>query len=894
MKYTYSINKVEKPLNATYTEEELSRLTTLNLREVCKQEKLAVAAVFKSDRDFLIGTILKYRGARKKVFIEDYTDSFIDLLGMVSKKLSFEDSKDIEIPTRLTLYKNIEINNYDDYIVKGESLSEGSVLILNSSKEVCGILKLVFDEKSKKFLLNLKEDFINIEENLHRNYSLGFLSSRASEHLYDFYYGYENRLLRMRCRVVPISELNILKVDKTNTSLVIDFGTSNSSVGSYLSEYYVDSKIKGDLVRKGIKLNDINKVKFGTDEIIPSVISVKAFDGDKVIYRYGHDAVNFSKVYGYNSPATTFFAIKRWVNDYKKEEEVSDEEGNIRKISRKDILKAYFEYVIKEACIQHKCIYNILHITSPIKQKPQFLQMYREILQDYTIVIDTALDESISVLYNSISNQIEKLNKLDKKDIEEKFNFSDTSSEREKYKALVIDCGGGTTDLTKCTYYIDDNKITYKLDITTTYTNGETNFGGNNITYRIFQYLKIAFSEYYTEGNKISIEDVFKIDAQGVYRYIDDIGHSKVYELLEEMYENCESIIPTKYYNFRNLSSEDYMKVRSNFYFLWNLAEKIKVDFFHSFSVSQTSFHKHGLKSDLNSKKISPEETWRLNIYKDLKKHIFSKNITKQTHELVLHNELPNIIITKEEITSLIKGDIYNIIKRFIEPLHDTQELNDFNMIKLTGQTCKIDIFRDALKEFIPGRIIETSKKEKTIDDFKLTCLEGAIKYQNSKAIGLIAPTFKNEAPITPYELIAHTYKGDEVVMISSLQELPKSQGSVSRNIGTESIVLTLRDSKQKALHNYALSFDATKFDITNYEQTTAEYIGRISQSDIDNIVGGEMKIFTYAYEDKWGFHVVPLARREGDAEDVLLLGKDKYFAFENDEWEANFFDGKK
>ncbi|MCL2610574.1 MAG: hypothetical protein FWE02_02740 [Defluviitaleaceae bacterium] len=877
MRYKYSLNKVEKPLNATYTEEELTRLTTLNLREICQKEKLPVGAVFKSDRAFLIRTILKYRGARKKTFIEDYiADSFSHLLDIINKKLVFESSKEIKIPTRLTLYKNLEMDSHDNYFVHGENLREGSVLILNAEKEVCGILSLVFDKHKDKFVLHSKENLMIVEENLHKNYSLGFLSEKASKHLYEFYYGYEKRLISMKCRVVPISELHVLSIAPAMTSLVIDFGTSNSSVGAYLDEHYVNQKTKWDLLRKGITFNKINKIKFQEDEIIPTVISIRSCGEGEIVYRYGHDALHFSKTYGYNSPATTFFAIKRWVNDYEKYEDVSDEEGNTARVLRKDILKAYFEYIINVSCRQHKCKYEVLHITSPIKQKQQFLEMYKEILKGYEIIVDTALDESISVLYNSISNQIEKRN----------------FEEREYYNALVIDCGGGTTDLTNCTYFIEDNQITYKLNLTTTYANGETNFGGNNITYRIFQFLKIAFSEYYTKRKIISIEDVFKTDVHDIYRYIDSNSHAETYNFLEELYENCEGIIPTKYYDFRNSPSEEYMKVRSNFYFLWNLAEKIKVDFFHATSVAQTSFHKYGLKVDVKSKKIAPEEIWRLNIYKDLKKHIFSKNITKETHELVLHTELPNIVITKEEITALIKGDIYNLIKRFIEPLYLKGELDGFHFIKLTGQTCKIDIFRDALKEFIPGRVIAAAKKEKTVDDFKLTCLEGAIKYQNSKAIGLIAPDLKNNAPITPYKLIAFTHKGEEVTMISSLEELPKSYGFVSRNIETESVILTLCDADGKALHNYPLATHINDFNPTDYVKTNEDYSQKIPQDDLDSIGENEIKIFTYAFEDKWGFHVLPLARR-GENDD-LLIGKELYLPFENDEWEANFFDGKR
>jgi hypothetical protein len=216
--------------------------------------------------------------------------------------------------------------------------------------------------------------------------------------------------------------------------------------------------------------------------------------------------------------------------------------------------------------------------------------------------------------------------------------------------------------------------------------------------------------------------------------------------------------------------------------------------------------------------------------------------------------------------------------------------LNDFNFIKLTGQTCKIDIFRDALKEFIPGRVIESSKKEKTVKDYKLICLDGALKYQNAQKIGLIAPEIKNDAPITPYKLVAYTHSGIETALIESSEQLTKSYGYISRNIDTESVALTLRDVNGKTLHEYALKTDARNFRPTTYAETAREYSDKIYQDDIDNIIDNEIKIFTFAFKDKWGFYVLPLARRGG----ALFVGEKQYLPFENDEWEINFFDGKK
>ena len=900
MPYTYQLHRTDSPLNAAYTEEELRQLTTLQLREICAKEKIVVGAAYKLDRQYIINLILKYRGAKLRTFVDSYIpESFEAVAEKLSKMLNFTPNRRILIPVRITLFKNMELGGHDKCVVEGEGLKEGNVLLLDSDNNICGILNTMLINGKLHLCCNHELLSAGLEATLYKNYSLGFLDEKGSRYLYDYYYGYNSRSMNNFCHTVPVSELHIVKVQNANTPLVIDFGTSNSSAGAYLSEHHINNQVKWDLRKSGIKFDDINKIKFidesdcgksaavgenGTSSIgtgdsaelvIPTIISVKSCSTHgSITYRYGYDALQYSRRYGYNSPASVFYGIKRWVNNHSKIENIADEDGNIAHVSRLEMLRAYFEYIIALACRQHKCHYKTLHITSPVKQKQQFLEMYKAALPEYEIVVKTALDEGIAVLYNSISNQIEKRD----------FN------ERQEYKALIIDCGGGTTDLTSSSYYIKDNQITYELDLTTTYANGETNFGGNNITYRIFQYLKIAFARYYTKQQGISVEDVFNEDLEDIYRHVDDNGHESVYSKLESMYHACEDTIPTRYHDYRNAGAEDYMKVRSNFYFLWNLSEKIKIDFFHTYSVAHTSFHMHGMKDDTVDPKITSEESWRLNIYKDTKRYSAQKNITSINQELVLHTDFPKVIVTKEEVSLLVKADIYNLIKKFVEPIYHSEGLDQFDYIKLTGQTCKIDIFRDALKEFIPGKLIESSKKEKTISDFKLTCLEGAIKYQNARVIGLIAPEIVNNAPITPYKLTAYTHTGAEVTMISSLKELPQSYGYVSRNIDTENMELILRNADGKVLHKYPLNTKREYFRPTDYVETTADFSEKIPQDDIDSIVDNEIKIFTYALEDKWGFFVLPLARVEG----TLLMGENKYFPFENDEWELNFFDGQK
>ena len=90
-------------------------------------------------------------------------------------------------------------------------------------------------------------------------------------------------------------------------------------------------------------------------------------------------------------------------------------------------------------------------------------------LSDYAVETADILDEGVSVLYHTISSLIDKENYLD----------------GESYRALIIDCGGGTTDLSSCIFSIKNLRVSYEIQIRSAYENGDTNFGGNNLTWRV-------------------------------------------------------------------------------------------------------------------------------------------------------------------------------------------------------------------------------------------------------------------------------------------------------------------------------------------------------------------------------------------------------------------------
>lgn len=873
MKYTYKLHKEQKTAHAVYNREELEKLTTLQLREICKIEKIVIGVAYKLDRNYMIQTILKYRGQQQFEYIQFDTESRNrEVFKKLKSYLKYIDAeKQFKIPVRIAAYLDNDITLDDQYTVTTDRQYGANVLLLDEQKNICGIWHMV--EKQQQYYLVNDHNMmkLDIKQAMYKNYSLGFLDSSTSRAFYGYYHGLSKLSPTVYpCYTKTISELLIACTEQIDTTLVIDFGTSNTALGAYMEERQYSEHTKKELQKRGIQFGQIDKVSFEVidsqgektvAETIPTVISIKdCSDNSNIVYRYGYDAVYTALKDSYGGKASIFYEMKKWINSYEKIEEVYDEKGNIAFVARKEILKQYFYYIIHTAEQRHKCRYKKLHITSPIRQKQQFLMMYQEILgEDYTILTDTALDEGIAVLYNSIANQIKNAN----------------FDEHEKYKALVIDCGGGTTDLTSCVYTIQDNRITYQLHLKTVYANGDIHFGGNNITYRIMQYLKVLFSNYYEQKRVLSISDVIQPNRTEIYGFVDEFGRDVLYETLEKQYILCEDSIPTQFAKYKESDTESYNKVRSNFYFLWNLAENIKLDFYGEKGITRTVFHEQGMKKNYHDTKIIAEQTWKLNVKKQ---------------DLQLTTDLPEIVVDKQEIDLLIKGDIYYIVKKFIEPLYYEDLLQDYSFIKLTGQTSRIDLFREAMKEYMAGKMIETAKGKKTAQHYKLSCVEGAIQYENAKKIGFIAPTLTDEVPITPYQLTALTYNDTEVVMMSSFEKISKTYGFVSKNIETETIDLLLKNQENVVLHIYKLMVNYQQFRQTTYEQTSAEYADKILQDDIDNITENEMKLFTFSYGDKWGFYTLPIARKYGQ----LMIGEKKYFPFESDEWESSFFDGTK
>ena len=264
----------------------------------------------------------------------------------------------------------------------------------------------------------------------------------------------------------------------------------------------------------------------------------------------------------------------------------------------------------------------------------------------------------------------------------------------------------------------------------------------------------------------------------------------------------------------------------------------------------------------------------------------------RQDGQIQTLKDIPTAYINSYELNLLLRADIYGIVRQFIEGPYEKDELQDYAILRLTGQSCRIDIFREALKEFIPGKIIESSRRKgagNQLHELKLICLNGAIKYLKDCKFGYADVQITHDQAAFPYVVTAFTHTNEEKTLIHSLDR-ENIRGFISRNMADLTLKLYLKDLEGRQRYVYNCSCDPQKFTNQQPEDIVAKYNRQIRQDDLDDIVDRELKFFVLADESRWGFTVVPVLREHGQ----LRLGPDQFFRFETEGWVTNFFDGTK
>ena len=738
--------------------------------------------------------------------------------------------------------------------------------LLVSGNQICTVFQVRQKKGETERLYLTKSAEFPCKESSVKSYQLYCMDRRQSDLIYRLYEGiYDLQPEHLNFYMVPVMDFQIRELMEMDMPLAIDFGTSNTTAGIYLDSSYIE-RLEGDPIRERLRENETNYVMFETGNgeespILPSMAGVQSIQGEQIRYVFGHQADQLFHSSYIDEGFCVFYDMKRWISDPDRQEELVDQNGHRCYVKRKEIIKAFLTHVIFCATQRFKCRFTSLHISAPVKQKRLFVRLYKEIFPGYRIMEESdMLDEGVAVLYNSISELIAQ----------------NRYPDNEELQALIIDCGGGTTDLSSSRFTIEDRQVSYRIRISTAYENGDTDFGGNNLTYRIMQLLKTAIAQELDDAGEFRVRDIMEEMGTDIFRRIDQDGVEQVYHLLEEEYRKAEKRIPTRFKEYEHRSNTDYYAVKNNFYFLFGLAEEIKKTFYGQKDILRVAVSSIPITESATACVLADR---------------FKLSVCFEGRLQVL-KDIPGVYLSISQLNRLLQGDIYRIVKRFIETPYENEQLQNYSILRLTGQSCRIDLFREALKEFIPGRMIESSGRNRPEAEehaLKLMCLDGAVKYMKDRRFGYADVTIVSEQPAFPYIVTAITHTGEEKNLIKSL-EREQTWGYISRNMTDLTLQLFLKDLNGQQRYKYNCSFNRKEFRPAEAEEIVEKYQGQTIQDDVDSIVEKELRSFVLADEERWGFLVVPVLRKE----ERLMLGPDQFFLFETEDWLTNFFDGTK
>ena len=848
------------------------------------QTKMNTTTNYDSKWDTLVETLLR---ASSLDPIETQVDENGNLTGMRIPKITdftLSEAVGINVPNKMDLFTGLDITEKDKVFVEilGDFVPNSTVLFVNGEDNAIGFFDIetyYVDGKRKDYLVTKAEN-INFEDHKSTKYYLVFCveAKRAAD-----MYLYKASI-----------EVEYHKTEVATTHLCIDFGTSNTTVGCFLDEHYIDNVSNLAVINGNVNLNSENVTSFIDKEranskdsydtityrnIVPTVVYVVDCSNTADIkYAFGYEATRRIKDDNYCPNASCFMEIKRWTSNLEINEDIQDSSGNKAIVSRKDIIAEYLLYVIRAAENQFKCKFKNVHISAPVKLKEKVLDFYGEILSDYGYVLekDNAIDEGIAVLYSIINNQIKES------------NYENGKSE----KALIIDCGGGTSDLASCEYKIDkDEDGIINLDINTEYMNGDVNFGGNNLTYRIMQYMKVVYVRLIREEGRLNIDELINIDTNALFSFIegelenDDDSkvkerYEEVYRGINEAYAEAENIIPTKYSEYENKTREIYNKVKNNFFFLWKLADEMKKEFYRSTSISRYTFMKDDGKVQDIDLHVDHIENWRLSIV--------SKDGTLK------EQPYPYITFTAKEIDKLLRADIYYLVRKFLNDLYMKKTLDTYSQIKLSGQSSKINIFMDSLKEFLPGKKIKSGRinsKGNDAEELKLLCLKGAIMYLHALEMSNIEVSLKNETKNIPISVYIKTQNGEDKEMIKQGNNWDQSANKGRITTAGKVVYLYMRNVDKEIGEPYKYVCENVKYSETKFDDIQKLSFGLIGQEEIDNLPAGKRYFFVYLNKERWGYNILPIYR---DEKGKLFKGKEEFCSFEMDILQESFFDGRK
>lgn len=795
--------------------------------------------------------------------------------------------------SKLEVYQDLPItilDNLDMTVSPGLDLYYGCVLLVNpATGRVAGLghieigLKRNSDHEYSPHLIFAAED-LDYEVFLHQNRFNLVLFPADSEKTLHSRETYTGKAL-----IVPVGA-EYHDVPESDTVLCIDFGTSNTTAGTF--------GVAGETDRAPtlVRFQDVTQNKPALSHLLPTMVYVQSCGGGlPPVYKFGFEAKKELIDHDYIPTASCLFEIKRWLTSLGNVEPLEDEQGGSDKnVLRKDIIFAYLQYVITAAEAQFKKRFKKLHFTAPVKQKSAFLGSLEDMFAhtDKNIIsYGESLDEGIAVVYHYIKKALQPPMDRGAEDLD----------------VFIVDCGGGTTDLASCHCEYERSEIFDSLRLKPGYVNGDSNFGGNNITYRVLQMLKIKIASKLLNQESIDMQKLVDLDEDGILLKIDsgddqnvsggaELAKQEIYKKFQEAYDAAEAIIPTRFNDYQHQREKE--QVRRNFYYLWKIAEAIKIEFY---------------KAKSNLVNLDQEDP---RIYAgDMENYYLMVRLSGGTFTR-LGSPMHEIPVTFKEVERILCPDIYSLLRLLLGKERPGGKALTEYRYRLSGQSCKIDLFHNLLKEFIPGKYLRKGQSvgesvESTgSESLKEYCIRGSIEFVSDKHFGDLELIF--EEPDIRHVYTVKFMQGEtaKTILAPGPADNPEQPelAVITRPVKTREAILKVYDSSHIETNKisyaineevYAMTMDEILLyfkDLCALEDT--DYLRRQIFSKVQDLAmqnkGDFICLFALPAKKIYGFNLCQITIRRKDGEPKYGIPRHTaVYPYENEDL-VTFFDGNR
>ncbi len=190
--YTLKKNSGEPKRSGRFRKEELELMTTFQLREICRREKIIQGVLDPMDKEELVRVILRYRGAEEYFLIQTEEEEGLKAVSRVFRTVRMQERQGsgLEGGSKIVVYEGIATGPFDGLTLPyNKDLAGTNAFVVGGDRTVCGIFHLVPKGGDMDCLYLTRAAGLSCRESGVKHYSLYCMGRRESERMYELYQG---------------------------------------------------------------------------------------------------------------------------------------------------------------------------------------------------------------------------------------------------------------------------------------------------------------------------------------------------------------------------------------------------------------------------------------------------------------------------------------------------------------------------------------------------------------------------------------------------------------------------------------------------------------------------------------------------------------------------------